>query len=320
MAKEAPARPGPYSRIDAGRRGTRFPGTPYERLLNQGRYGLFRGQETLQQQFPGAYAGVQQAIADPSKVKAGGARFGAGLAGVEEILSGNVLGGALGLGAGLGTAGLVNKASEALLSPLARAPGPLKYVGLAGKYLLPYMAGEAVTRGVAGAVQGTPAAVAEAGSQVTAATPGVMGGLTGIGGLLQDVPLIGQGYQTRRRGALRREEQEKDELLRQRLAAGERREQEAMESRMLERERAAASSLNQEMARLGMEANRQAAIQQQALLNTQGNIYQNITRTAGGIQLAGIGMQESGALARTLAQTNPYAGAVIQAPQITFGR
>jgi hypothetical protein len=59
---------------------------------------------------------------------------------------------------------------------------------------------------------------------------------------------------------------------------------------------------------------------QQSLLNTQGAIYQKLARQAGSFQLAGQGMAESGALARTALANNPYAGATIQAPNITFGR
>ena len=59
--------------------------------------------------------------------------------------------------------------------------------------------------------------------------------------------------------------------------------------------------------------------QQQALLNTQGSIYQSLGRQAGMFQLAGIGMQEAGAYARTAVASNPYAGSTIQAPQISFG-
>ena len=68
------------------------------------------------------------------------------------------------------------------------------------------------------------------------------------------------------------------------------------------------------------DAQRRELAGQQALLNTQGAIYQKLGRMSGMFQLADRGMAESGALARTLAANSPYNAAILPAPQISFGR
>lgn len=58
---------------------------------------------------------------------------------------------------------------------------------------------------------------------------------------------------------------------------------------------------------------------QQALLNTQGAIYQRLGRMAGMFQLTERGMAESGATARAMIANSPYNAAILPAPQISFG-
>lgn len=64
---------------------------------------------------------------------------------------------------------------------------------------------------------------------------------------------------------------------------------------------------------------RQQLINQQALINTQTSAYQTLGRQAGMFKLAGQGMSEAGATLRTAISQNPYAGATLQAPSISFG-
>lgn len=65
--------------------------------------------------------------------------------------------------------------------------------------------------------------------------------------------------------------------------------------------------------------NNAALVRQQALLNTQnqGYLQQGLLATAGA--LAQGAQAETGATVRTALSNNPYAGSVMQAPQIRFG-
>ena len=128
-------------------------------------------------------------------------------------------------------------------------------------------------------------------------------GLLGMGGLLPDLEVgpLKIGERARRRGEaeFQRGEIKKDLELQQQLQG---------------------QYLNQTLAPFLDQQRRAQVTAQQSLLNTQGAIYQKLARTAGNFQLAGQGMAESGALARTALANNPYAGSTIQAPNITFGR
>jgi len=57
----------------------------------------------------------------------------------------------------------------------------------------------------------------------------------------------------------------------------------------------------------------------QAMLNTQTAAYQQLGRTAMMGKLATVGQQERGATMRQALATNPYIGATLQAPSISFG-
>ena len=128
-------------------------------------------------------------------------------------------------------------------------------------------------------------------------------GLLGMGGLLPDLEIgpLKIGERARRRGEaeFQRGEIKKDLELQQQLQG---------------------QYLNQTLAPFLDQQRRAQVTAQQSLLNTQGAIYQKLARTAGNFQLAGQGMAESGALARTALENNPYSGATLSAPNITFGR
>ena len=276
-----------YNPAVAAQSYARNPGYTYEQLINNPRV-------------KGAEKAVRSAVADPTKVRAGGAGAGAVFSGIEDILSGNVLGGTVGIGTGLATAPLINRGTNALMNRAAAAlPGPLKALPLAGKFLLPTLAGGAVASTTSDVVSGT--------------RPGPdmpnTGGLFGLGGPLEGVPFIGEGARQSRIQARARQERQKD--IDQDLANVSR-----------------YATANAQIASAQMEAmmpslerlERMKRTSAQAMLNTQGQIYQQLGRQAGMFQLTNTGMQEAGATARTFLKTSPMNQAVIQAPQITFGR
>jgi hypothetical protein len=63
----------------------------------------------------------------------------------------------------------------------------------------------------------------------------------------------------------------------------------------------------------------QALVRQQALMNTQGQVYSKLGVVATAGKLATGAQAERGATTRTLLSQNPYANAIISAPSISFG-
>lgn len=169
---------------------------------------------------------------------------------------------------------------------------------------LPIAGAGGLTLAGLGMVPGLAGAVGAGGASATRAVTGAAGtaGSAGLG-LLPDLEIggvaIGERAKRRKEAAYQRGESEKDIKLQQRLQS---------------------EYLTGTLAPFLDQQRRAQVTAQQSLLNTQGAIYQKLARTAGNFQLAGQGMAESGALARTALANNPYAGATIQAPNITFGR
>ena len=169
---------------------------------------------------------------------------------------------------------------------------------------LPIAGAGGLTLAGLGMVPGLAGAVGAGGASATRAVTGAAGtaGSAGLG-LLPDLELagvaIGERAKRRKEAAYQRGESEKDIKLQQRLQS---------------------EYLTGTLAPFLDQQRRAQVTAQQSLLNTQGAIYQKLARTAGNFQLAGQGMAESGALARTALANNPYAGSTIQAPNITFGR
>jgi hypothetical protein len=330
---------GPYSQIDPARRGTRFPGSGYEQLINQGRYGLFRGQEELQARYPQARAAVGEALLGPrgaDGIRPGrpamGGKTGAVLGSFESLISGDPLGAVISAPVGLGAGQLANIATNQLTKTMmSTGPLPVRLAGAGLRFVVPglvgYGAQQATAQGVQ-AVTGAGRQAVDAAGNVVQGTAGAMqaDGLGGLGGGgLSDLTLpilgpIGARAKARRQAEFEREQRRAEAGLETELR--QQRTKEDIDFARAQGQINTQTYLDQMrgMAPLIEQQDRRRFTQQQALLNTQGSIYQSLGRQAGAIQLAGIGMQESGALARTMVATNPYSGAVLQAPQITFGR
>jgi len=169
---------------------------------------------------------------------------------------------------------------------------------------LPIAGAGGLTLAGLGMVPGLAGAVGAGGASATRAVTGAAGtaGSAGLG-LLPDLEIggvaIGERAKRRKEAAYQRGESEKDIKLQQRLQS---------------------EYLTGTLAPFLDQQRRAQVTAQQSLLNTQGAIYQKLARTAGHFQLAGQGMAESGALARTALENNPYSGATLSAPNITFGR
>ena len=111
-------------------------------------------------------------------------------AGGEIFLEGNVAGGLVGGGLGLATAGLTNKLVGGLATTASRfLPGPLRAPAMiVGKTVLPYFAGEAVTRTVANAVQGAPQTAEQTAQNISNTVPATLSTMLGVQGFLDNIP------------------------------------------------------------------------------------------------------------------------------------
>lgn len=226
------------------------------------------------------------------------------LPGAGRRLAGGKVGQALTKGAvESGLAGKTGQLANQLTGKGALAGSPLAQQML-GQQVLGATAAGGLTLAGLGMIPGLAGTVGAGGASATRAVTGAAGtaGSAGLG-LLPDLEIggvaIGERAKRRKEAAYQRGESEKDIKLQQRLQS---------------------EYLTGTLAPFLDQQRRAQVTAQQSLLNTQGAIYQKLARTAGNFQLAGQGMAESGALARTALANNPYAGATIQAPNITFGR
>lgn len=280
---------------------------------------------------PGLYA---------QTIRPQGAGLGAVMTAGGELLEGNVVGGLVGGGVGLATAGLTNRLVGGLATTAARfLPGPLRVPAmLAGKTVVPYLAGEAVTRTVANTIQGAPQAAEQTAQNVSSAVPATLSTMLGVQGFLDTVPGMAdvdnifykgrrvreskerefQRGETRKDLEAQRAERTKElelgyQLQTRYLDDAERRNRSAM---------AQAQGFNQANLRLqrdiALQLSRENAVQGQALLNTQGAISQGLLRTQGAIQLAGIGMQTGASMVNTFLANSPYTKGIMASPTVSF--
>lgn len=77
--------------------------------------------------------------------------------------------------------------------------------------------------------------------------------------------------------------------------------------------------LEKAMVPLQEQINRSNLVNAQAKLASEGAVYQALGRQAGQYKLAGIDRTETGATLRTAISQNPYMGATLSAPSISFG-
>ena len=269
---------------------------------------------------PGLYA---------QTVRPQGAGLGAVMTAGGELLEGNVAGAVIGGGAGLATAGLTNRLVGGLTNTAAKfLPGPLRVpVMIAGKTVLPYFAGEAVTRTVANTIQGAPQTAEQAAQNVSSAVPATLSTMLGVQGFLDNVPGMADVdnifYKGRRvRESKEREFQRGEKLKDLELAYGlDQRYLDDAERRnlnaMAQAQRFNQANLNLQK-NIALELSRENAIQGQALLNTQGAISQGLLRTQGAIQLAGIGMQTGASMVNTFLANSPYSKAVMASPNVSI--
>ena len=261
--------------------------------------------------------------------RAGGGKTG-GLVGAAETFMSDPIAGVIsapvGVIAGQGANMLTNRLTEKMI---LQGPPVAKAAGMALRYLAPGLVGYGAQQATAGGVQ---ALTGTANQMAAGATSAASGGLFGMGSGMQDlsinVPILGKvniGERAKRRS------EDEYQLERQGRAQSlefERMRKQSEFNRINELAFLKAqgeinntNSINQmkAMAPILADAQRREATANQALMNSQIANMQSLGRMSGAFQLAGQGIAETGALARTLAANSPYRSAMLPMPQIQFG-
>lgn len=229
-----------------------------------------------------------------------GGKSSAALGGIGTLLSGDPLGALVSTPVGIGAGAIANRAITAATQPLM-ALGPFgKAAGMGLRFAAPALVGSGVQQAVAGMVGGVKAKAGE-----SAASPG--GADVSVGG----IPLT--------EAARSRMQQERDiEMERKRTQTlggaqiGLDREVLAMNTQDYIARQKAILPLQEQI-------NRSNLVNAQAKLASEGSMYQALGRQAGMFKLAQGAQAEAGATLRTAISQNPYMGATLSAPSISFG-
>jgi hypothetical protein len=247
-----------------------------------------RTSEAGQQALAGARQLGQAAIQRPGMYGTLGA---AGLVGGQQLMQGDVLGAVAGTAGGLAGGGL----GTALAGLI---PGP---AGKVAKFALPALGG--LVGGI-GAEQVTGVLAGKA--QESGQRPGAGADVEVAG-----IPLT-ETAALRKQREFDRAQQLQDI---QQIGGAELALNKELIGYMMTQEVQQAKAMAPIMER----AQRAQLTNAQAMLNSQTAAYQQLGRSAMMGRLATVGQQERGATMRQALATNPYIGATLQAPQISFG-
>ena len=267
----------------------------FERLINSGRYYGRQAVNNLEQ--PGGAFVNQQG----QYRKAGGGKSGALLGGVGTLLSGDPLGAAISTPIGVGAGMAANVAVNALTDGMIKSgPMPVRLAGMGLRFLAPSLIGGGVQQGVAGLVGGGKKAAEEAASSVSGPEISVLG-----------IPLT--------EAARVKQMRERDLAYEQQRTNALGTTQLGLDRQALQMNREDELLRNKAMMPLMERIQRNNLVNAQAMLASQTASYQALGRQAGMFKLAQGAQAESGATLRTAISQNPYLGATLSAPSISFG-
>jgi hypothetical protein len=232
--------------------------------------------------------------------KAGGGKSGALLGGVGTLLSGDPLGAAISTPIGVGAGMAANVAVNALTQGMMAGPAPMKLAGMGLRFLAPGLIGGGVQQGVAGLVGGGKKAAEEAAGSVSGPDISILG-----------IPLT--------EAARIKQTRERDLAFQQQSMNALGTTQLGLDRQTLEMNREDEVLRNKAMLPMMERIQRNNLVNAQAMLASQTASYQALGRQAGMFKLAQGAQAESGATLRTAISQNPYMGATLSAPSISFG-
>jgi hypothetical protein len=266
----------------------------FERLINSGRYYGKQVVNNLDQ--PG---GALRNVKGDYR-GAGGGKSGALLGGVGTLLSGDPLGAAISTPIGVGAGMAANVAVNALTQGMMAGPPAMKLAGMGLRFLAPGLIGGGVQQGVAGLVGGGKKAAEEAAGSVSGPDISILG-----------IPLT--------EAARIKQTRERDLAYQQQSMNALGTTQLGLDRQTLEMNREDEVLRNKAMMPMMERIQRNNLVNAQAMLASQTASYQALGRQAGMFKLAQGAQAESGATLRTAISQNPYMGATLSAPSISFG-
>jgi hypothetical protein len=231
---------------------------------------------------------------------AGGGKSGALLGGVGTLLSGDPLGAAISTPIGVGAGMAANVAVNALTQGMMAGPAPMKLAGMGLRFLAPGLIGGGVQQGVAGLVGGGKKAAEEAAGSVSGPDISILG-----------IPLT--------EAARIKQTRERDLAFQQQSMNALGTTQLGLDRQTLQMNREDEVLRNKAMLPMMERIQRNNLVNAQAMLASQTASYQALGRQAGMFKLAQGAQAESGATLRTAISQNPYMGATLSAPSISFG-
>jgi len=268
--------------------------TPLGQAVAQGPESAFRYATEVPGR-PGVVRGAGQSLL-------GGGITGGALSGLDPLLKGNLPGAVVAAGAGAATGAVLNPIANVLTEGMIKSgPWPVKALGYAGRFLAPGIlaaaAGGAAQRAIA----------PNAGEESSFPDPAAA-----------SLPLSVAGIPLNKAAA---EEAKilRDADIQRGIRAKDMATDLANQKEVINFNNLAARRQAEAMYPLLKQAANDALVRQQAMVNLQTNSYARLGTLAMAGNLAEGAQSETGALMRTIASTNPYAGSTIQAPVIRFG-
>jgi hypothetical protein len=231
---------------------------------------------------------------------AGGGKSSALLGGVSTLLSGDPLGAAISTPVGVGAGMAANAAVNVLTQGMMAGPAPMRLAGMGLRFLAPSLIGGGVQQGVAGLVGGGKKAAEEAAGSVSGPDISILG-----------IPLT--------EAARIKQMRERDLAYEQQRTNALGTTQLGLDRQTLQMNREDELLRNKAMMPLMERIQRNNLVNAQAMLASQTSAYQALGRQAGMFKLAQGAQAESGATLRTAISQNPYMGATLSAPSISFG-
>jgi len=232
--------------------------------------------------------------------RSGGGASSAAFSGLGTLLSGDPLAAAISTPVGMAAGAVANPLVDMATQGMLKGPLPLKALAMGIRFAAPSFIGSTVQQGVANAVGGFKAKAGEAAA--SAGGPDISAG---------GIPLTEAARQR-----LQRERDVKAEVYSMNALGNAQR---GLDSQAL--------AMGREDTNLRMKAampyieklNRDNLVNAQAKLASEGAMYQALGRQAGLFKLAQGAQAETGATMRTAISQNPYLGATLSAPSISFG-
>lgn len=269
--------------------------TPLGQAVAQGPESAFRYATEVPGR-PGVIRGAGQSLL-------GGGITGGALSGLDPLLKGNLPGAVVAAGAGAATGAVLNPIANVLTEGMIRnGPLPVKALGYAGRFLAP---------GILAAAAGSKVQQAIAPNKGEENTGFPDPAAASLPLSVAGIPLNQAAAEEAKtlRGA-RLQQQIRSESMSADMANLK---------DLINFSNAAQVQQAKALDPLAQASLDKALARQQAMVNLQANSYARLGTLSMAGNLAQGAQGETGALMRTIASTNPYAGSTIQAPAIRFG-